>query len=121
MTIFGDIEPEDVFDAAGHPDPEQVARRLHEIISALRVLSGGVPLPPWHLWDRRGLEIAAIAPSVDNLTLGNADDFAETLHEERRILDPLPAWDDLTAEEREVATSIAHLIIAWLLAEGSLR
>lgn len=118
---FGDLVPEDVFAAEGDPDPEQVARRLHEMRSAMRVLAGGLPLPPWHLYDRAALETAAIATAVESLTLANAPDFGRALHEARRSIDHLPAWDDLTAEERELTVAIGVALVVWLLDEGTLR
>lgn len=34
MTVFGDSEPADAYDPTGRADPEQVARRLHELRAA---------------------------------------------------------------------------------------
>ena len=31
MSVFGDTEPADALDVTGRADPEQVARRLHEL------------------------------------------------------------------------------------------
>lgn len=119
--VFGDDVPEDVYDAGGTPDPSQVARRLHEIRSAMRVLAGGLPLPVWDVYERAPVETAATAVPVAALTIANAGGFAHALHDARRTVDFLPDWDKLTAEERELATAVAALIVAWLTAEGSIR
>lgn len=36
MTVFGDDGPDDAYTAGSRPDPEQVARRLHEVQRFLR-------------------------------------------------------------------------------------
>jgi hypothetical protein len=124
---FGDIEPDDVYAADSEPDPEQVARRLHELRAYLDDLTGGDRLARFEELtpDERTLADAVGAVIVSWLLEHEPDDpegLARALHNVRRYWsgDVLPTWDDLPADERDVAVDVMAHIIAWLQAEGPL-
>ena len=125
MTDFGDIELDDIYADEGEPDPLQVAIRLHELRSAMLVLAGYEPLPPWHVYLKAHLEEQAAEHYT--ITVDGLRDLpwklAELIHEIRRsAVDPgLPAWEELPPDARELAVHLVKLVVAWLVREGALR
>ena len=126
-VAFGDIEPDDVFAADSVPDPEQVARRLHELRAYLDDLTGGDRLARFDdlTPDERSLADAVGGVIVSWIVEHDPDDpdaLARALHNVRRYWsgDTLPPWDDLPDDHREVAVDVMAHVVAWLQAEGPL-
>ena len=117
--VFGDIEPDDLWDADPTVDPLQVAIRLHELRVMVDILAGHDDLARWHdlsepLQDR--LEVSAVI-IVDLIAAREPDDpavLAHRVHEERS----LQAWDDLAPDERQIAIDLMTLIVEWLEEQG---
>jgi hypothetical protein len=122
---FGDYEPADSWDTTTTIAPEQVARRLHRLRRAVELLAGRDP----GRWEDLGtdehddmLELGAeltrlleVKPPLE------ADEIAEELHDQRRILagaDADPEWQDLGDDERALGEALIELIVAWLQREG---
>lgn len=127
MSDFGDIDPEDSFDASGTPEPAQVARRIHEIRLYLDRVTGTtyeanydeLTAPERNLADT--LAAAVIEWLIANEP-DNARHSAEQLHNVRRFLsdNSLPPWTELPEDQRAIGTALMQAIIDWLHQEGSI-
>jgi hypothetical protein len=121
---FADAEVDDMFDAEGEADPEQVARRLHEIRAEWAAFASETLDDYDDLSDDEAAVAAAIAGAlIDRLAaLGTAaDTLAEATHEAKAFMDGSPEWTSLDNETRQAATALVDEVIGWLTAEGTLR
>jgi hypothetical protein len=124
VSTFGDFDADDALDHEP-ADPEQVARKLHLITRLTDELAGRTPDPPYD--DLTPEQQAQVAASgyflVEWLSTHspNAADVAEALHERRVDWGSgQPAWDDLSDDERALATALVSIVIQWLQREGDI-
>ena len=123
--VFGDAEADDSYVEDNQPDPEQVARRLHELREAIDQLVGRNPAPYDELTEPEQQIAAAVALVIIEWIIGHEPDQAEqlaiNLHNVRRHWSrgALPPWDQLNDDERELAVTLMRLIIEWLQREGT--
>lgn len=121
MTVYDDGEQ---WDGAVVVAGEQVTYRLHELRVEIDRLAGRDP----DAWDDLTADEQALALAIGDVTVAwivdhTVDDpaqLAEHLHNVRAWLARglLPAWSELSADERQVAVDVMALVVAWLLSEG---
>ena len=122
-SFFGDIEPDDVWDATKAVAPEQVGRRLHELSVDLSLLAG-ITADRWHelsetdrlIATRVGEKLAVwlTSPHPDiQLIAEQTHDYARSL-----VRAGGKTWDELSPEERSLAARMILLILQWLRREG---
>jgi hypothetical protein len=123
-STFGDLEVDDLWDADPTIAPEQLARRLHGLIAAIDEF-GGASTPAWDDLDDETQSLGeAIAVQLVAWILEREPDnpalTAKRIHDVRVFLSGgvVRSWDDLTAEERQVAIDLVVLILAWLERQG---
>ena len=126
MSDFGDFDPDDAVDREP-PDPEQVTYRVHELRRDLDVLIGSLDLPRWDDLSPAAQNMArGIGAMIVNYILTHepedAEELARALHDARRFVatSPLPAWDDLTSDDRDVGIALMSIILNWLRRQGAL-
>jgi hypothetical protein len=121
---FGDTEAADAYASDGVADPHQVGNRLHEYRVELGALTGAVI----DRYERLTLEARALVDALGAalVDLWHASHtpavIAAAFHEVRRFLagpDVVPAWEDLPADQRELAVDLLELIVSWLAREGT--
>ena len=124
VSDFGDWNPDDSLDTEP-PAPEQVAYRLHTLRVAVEELVGR-PLPPFEELniDEQNATFALGEFIVDWLANNDPDDserLAHALHDFREANDSsLRRWRRLNSDEREIATDLMSLILAWLRRQGAI-
>ena len=126
MSDFGDWDPDDAFDREP-PDDDQVTYKLHELRIALDQLAGAQDLPGW---DDLAPSAQAMARGIGHMIVDyivahepeTPEELARTLHNARRYVatSPLPAWDDLPADDRQVGIDLMAVILRWLERQGAL-
>lgn len=125
MTLFGDIEADDVWDSTPTIAPEQVTYRLH----ALRVEVDRVAGRDADTWDHLTDDEQALALAIGEVTVAwiaarvgalNPALLAEHLHNTRVWIarGMLPAWAELAPDERQIAIDLVDLVVDWLRREG---
>lgn len=127
MTVeFGDFDGDDALDIEP-PAPEQVSYKLHSLRVALDQLAGAQDLPQWDdlTPDTQAMALGIGAAIVDYIVAyepENAEELARTLHNARRYVatSPLPPWDDLSADDRQVGIDLMGAILDWLERQGAL-
>jgi len=125
MSTFGDFDSDDAF-ATEPPDDEQVAIRLHRLRVEVDALVGPIGQPTWDELTTAEQELAiAIGHDLVRWLLNHrpdAEGAARSLHNVRRYLatTPLPAWDDLSDDERRIGIDLMQLIIDWLERQGAI-
>jgi len=67
-VTFGDHDPDDSFDPSEPPDPEQVARKLHEVARDLRRLDQ--QQHPGPSWDELSDDYRLMAIAIAGILLG---------------------------------------------------
>lgn len=117
----------EAYTAASPADPDQVARRLHELRQVLEDLAGPQLLADWDDLpaDDRTLGRSFGAAIVEWLTTTDPDTperLARRLHDVRRAMSGgvVRPWDALAADEQAVAVALMAAIIDWLTREGTL-
>ena len=108
-------------------DPDQVARRLHELRVVLEAVAGGDVLAEWDDLpaDDRALGRSFGAAIVEWLVTTDPDTpdrLARRLHDVRRAMSGgvIRPWDDLAEDERAVAVALMAALIDWLTREGTI-
>lgn len=126
MSDFGDFDPDDAYDKEP-PDVEQVTYKLHALRRALDDLVGTFDLPVWDDLDPEAQAMAieigrAIVRYIIEREPEDAEQLARTLHEARRYVatSPLPPWEALPADDRQVGIDLMAIILAWLDRQGAL-
>ena len=113
MSDFGDFDPDDAVDHEP-ADPEQIARKLHELQVFFDRLAGGT-LPAFDDLDsdRQAEEIATAATLIGLIEHDRDDGHdAEALHNARRQIEPqLPPWDQLAPDEQQIGRDLVRFII----------
>lgn len=126
MSIdFGDWDDDDAF-GTEPADPEQVTYKLHQLRLAIDDLVGSHDLP---LWDDLGPDAQEMAMAIGRAIVQyilehepeTGEELAKTLHEARRYVatSPLPPWEDLPADDRQVGIDLMQLILNWLTRQGA--
>jgi hypothetical protein len=126
VSDFGDFDIDDAW-GTEPPDEEQVTYKLHELRLALDALAGAHDLPRWDDLDdgaqqmARGIA-AVIVRYIVEREPETAADLARTLHNARRYVatSPLPPWDDLAPDDRQIGVDLMRLILEWLRRQGAL-
>jgi len=126
MSDFGDFDIDDAW-GIEPPDEEQVTYRLHELRLALDDLVGSHDLARWDDLTpgeqamARGIGQMIVRYIIDHEP-EDATELARTLHNARRFVatTPLPAWDDLNADDRQIGIDIMQIILDWLRRQGAL-
>jgi hypothetical protein len=125
-TDFGDWELDDALDQEP-ADPDQVAVRLHRLRVEVDALAGAAGLPMWDDLSPDAQEFAVGIGKVivDYLISHDPDDpepVARHLHEARRYLatSPLPPWDDLAPDDRQIGIDLMAILLNWLRRQGAL-
>jgi hypothetical protein len=126
VSDFGDFDLDDAW-GVEPPDEEQVTYRLHELRLALDELAGSHDLPRW---DDLTPDEQAMARGIGQMIVRyiidrepeDATELARTLHNARRFVatTPLPPWDDLNADERQIGIDLMDVILSWLRRQGAL-
>ena len=115
MTLFGDIERADCFDADPTIAPEQVAYFIHRLRQRVEALAGH-ELGRWRTLSRRDQDAALLIADrlVDEVEAGNRNPatIASAVVGLR--------WPDLTGPERQIAIDIVDLVLDWLAKERDL-
>ena len=122
MSVFGDIERADTFDADPTIAPEQVAYRLHALRVIVQFLAGRF-LERWSQLgdDERDDALAvgaAVARYVHEREPDNPAVLAEMVHDFRVSREGGRTWDDLAGDERQIAIDLLDLVLDWLEKEG---
>lgn len=126
MTDFGDFDPDDAW-GTEPPDPEQVTYKLHRVRVAIDELVGAHDLPRY---EDLTPDAQAMAQSIGAMIVQyivsfepeSAEELARTLHEARRYIatSPLPAWEDLPIDDRQIGIDLMSIILEWLQRQGAL-
>jgi hypothetical protein len=126
VTDFGDFDPDDAW-GVEPPDEEQVTYKVHELRLALDDLVGSFDLPRWEDLDPDAQAMArALGVAIVNYIITyepeTGEQLARTLHEARRYVatTPLPAWEDLSPDDRQVGIDLMQVILDWLQRQGAL-
>lgn len=121
---FGDFDLDDAYCAEGDPDPEQAARKLHQIRVELTELRSET-LTPWDDLDDGEREVAVAIAEYGVAALTGLDTsaywLAESIHGARAFFNGEALLSELSGEDQAVARSIAAMIIEWLSRQGALR
>lgn len=123
---FGDDDVEDAYVEGNVPDPEHVARRLHELAAYLDALAGRGGAAPFDDLTPNERTLAAsvgdvIAEWIATHEPDDAAALAAELHAVRRYWtrNALARWEDLAPEERELAVELMRHVVEWLQREGT--
>jgi hypothetical protein len=120
MFEFGDTEPDDVFDPNGVPDPEQVARRIHELRRYFEEKARHAVPPPYDDLSGDERSIAVVIAEVFLTWIDQGIEKAvEQVHEVTLYLRGQPRMPP-TQEEQSVGETILEEVRDWLVREGSL-
>jgi hypothetical protein len=126
VSDFGDFDPDDAW-ALEPPDPEQVTYRLHHLRAELDLLAAGRDVPTWDQLDPDAQAMAlgigqAVVAYIVEREPEDAASLARTLHDARRYVatSPLPPWDELPADDRQVGIDLMQTILDWLARQGAL-
>jgi hypothetical protein len=126
VTDFGDFDLDDAW-GVEPPDEEQVTYKLHELRLAIDDLVGSHDLPRWDDLGPDAQEMAralgrAIVQYIIDFEPETGEQLARTLHEARRYVatTPLPAWDDLPPDDRQIGIDLMDIILEWLRRQGAL-
>lgn len=127
MTDFGDWDGPDAFDREP-PDPEQVTYKLHALRLAIDALVGNHDLPVWDELTPEAQNMAngigrAIVDYIIAYEPETGEQLAHILHDARRYVatTPLPAWEDLPADDRQIGIDLMTVILEWLERQGALQ
>ena len=126
-AAFGDFDPDDAY-GVEPPDEEQVTYKLHALRKALDDLAGTRDLPAWgDLTPQAQTMARGVAGVIVRYIIDHepeeAEQLARTLHEARRYVatSPLPPWEDLPADDRQVGIDLMAVILDWLRRQGALQ
>jgi hypothetical protein len=117
---FGDFDPDDAWD--NEPaDPEQTAKRLHELREYLAV-SDGQELAAWDALSDEDRAIGQeLGARLIDAFVTDPDNAPQELNRAIAFLSGQPEWDDLSAEAQEVGVALVDNILSWLQGQGAMQ
>lgn len=123
VTVFGDYERADCYDADPTIAPEQVARFIHRLRVAVEALAGRELARRFSTLSRREQDDAvalgeSIAEQVHLREPDNPAVLAERVVNRHATTTGGRGWDDLTPAERQIAIDLLDLVVDWLDRQG---
>jgi hypothetical protein len=126
VSDFGDFDSDDAYDLEP-PAEEQVAYKLHDLRVAVDQLVGEHDLPRWDDLSRgaQDMSLGIAGVIVRYIVAHEPEDpaqLARTLHDARRFVatSPLPPWDQLEPDDRQIGIDLMSIILDWLERQGAL-